>query len=67
MGKFRVTANFLMSFGLFWGIVILLYGRTSVADTQADFKVHVPLSAYGDSDPDVPGSGGSGRTSAFAN
>ena len=79
MGKFRVTGNFLISFGLYYGIVMLLYGGKNVAgsskpsrlqgavDVLADSREHVPMSTFGADDVSVPGGGGSGRKSVWGN
>ena len=34
MGAFRITGNLLMSFGLYWGVVALLYGGTDVSKSM---------------------------------
>ena len=61
MPVLAVTANILMSFLLFFGIVAALYGGTDVAASMSSgAKMDID-------DPDPPGGGSSGRKSVWAN
>ena len=69
MPVLAVTANLLMSFALYFGIVAALYGGTDVAASIRGAAVRPGLKTVVTVDQGVnPGGGGSsGRTSAFGN
>ena len=63
MPVLAVTANVLVSFALYFGIVALLYGGTDVAASMSSGEQQTK----GFDDPDPPGGGSSGRKSVWAN
>ena len=61
MPVLAVTANLLVSFALYFGIVAALYGGTDVAASMSSgAKMDID-------EPYPPGGGSSGRPSAFGN